>query len=63
MVLGLTTAGVGALGWLCGPVVGNAVFGLWYRKWGREIAAVSPVFSAAVSILCSWPHKLVLSGV
>ncbi|MCJ1229432.1 TIM23 complex component [Toensbergia leucococca] len=39
MVLGLTTAGVGALGWLCGPVVGNAVFGLWYRKWGREIAA------------------------
>lgn len=50
LLLGLATAGSGAIGWLLGPFVGNAVFGLSHRKLGAQIAAVrhstlSPVLS------------------
>ncbi|MCJ1259539.1 hypothetical protein MMC24_007377 [Lignoscripta atroalba] len=38
VVLGLATGACGAVGWLLGPFVGNAVFGLWYRRFGGEIA-------------------------
>ena len=41
VVLGLATGACGAVGWLLGPFVGNAVFGLWYRRFGGEIAVVS----------------------
>lgn len=40
LLLGLATAGSGAIGWLLGPFVGNAVFGLSHRKLGAQIAAV-----------------------
>lgn len=40
LLLGLATAGSGAVGWLLGPFVGNAVFGLLHRKLGAQIAAV-----------------------
>ena len=40
LLLGLATAGSGAVGWLLGPFVGNAVFGLSHRKLGAQIAAV-----------------------
>ena len=32
VVLGLATAACGAAGWLMGPFVGNAVWGLIYRR-------------------------------
>ncbi|KAI4124422.1 MAG: hypothetical protein LQ347_005745 [Umbilicaria vellea] len=38
MVLGLATAGCGAVGWLIGPVLGGTVFGIWYRRFGAQIA-------------------------
>ncbi|MCJ1304361.1 TIM23 complex component [Hypocenomyce scalaris] len=38
MVLGLATAGCGAVGWLIGPVLGGTVFGFWYRRFGAQIA-------------------------
>lgn len=40
LLLGLATAGSGAIGWLLGPFVGNAIFGLSHRKLGPQIAAV-----------------------
>ena len=40
ILLGLATAGSGAVGWLMGPFVGNAVFGIAHRKLGTQIAAV-----------------------
>lgn len=40
LLLGLATAGSGAVGWLLGPFVGNAVFGISHRKLGAQIAAV-----------------------
>lgn len=40
LLLGLATAGSGAVGWLLGPFVGNAVFGLSHRKLGAQITAV-----------------------
>lgn len=42
MLLGLATAGCGAVGWLIGPVLGGTVFGFWYRRFGAQIAEVSP---------------------
>ena len=41
IVLGLATAGSGAVGWLLGPFVGNAVFGMIHRRVGGQIAEVS----------------------
>lgn len=41
VVLGLTTAGFGALGWLAGPFVGNAAFNLLNKKYKAQIAEVS----------------------
>ncbi|MCJ1270548.1 TIM23 complex component, partial [Lobaria immixta] len=38
IVLGLATATSGAAGWLIGPFVGNAVFGLIYRRFRTQIA-------------------------
>ena len=41
LVLGLMTAGSGGVGWLLGPFVGNAVFGMAHRRVGAQIAEVS----------------------
>lgn len=47
-MLGLATAASGAVGWLLGPFVGNAVFGVMWRRSRLQIAAVSdppsPIF-------------------
>ena len=34
----------GSVGWLLGPFLGNAVFGLRYRRLGGEIAEVGVSF-------------------
>ena len=41
LVLGLATLGSGAVGWLLGPFLGNAVFGMAHRRVGLQIAEVS----------------------
>lgn len=41
VVLGLTTAGFGVVGWLAGPFVGNAVFNAMNRRFKGQIAEVS----------------------
>jgi import inner membrane translocase subunit TIM23 len=41
VVLGLATAACGAAGWLVGPVVGNGVWGLVYRKYKPSVNTVS----------------------
>lgn len=41
LVLGLATLGSGAVGWLLGPFLGNAVFGMAHRRVGPQIAEVS----------------------
>ncbi len=46
VVLGLTTAGFGALGWLAGPVVGNTVFNMFHRKYKGQFVEVSACVSA-----------------
>ncbi|KAL9076792.1 MAG: hypothetical protein Q9161_000777 [Pseudevernia consocians] len=38
LVLGLVTMGSGAVGWLLGPFLGNAVFGMVHRRVGLQIA-------------------------
>ncbi|KAK5001161.1 TIM23 complex component, partial [Cryomyces antarcticus] len=38
IMLGLYTAAIGAVGWMVGPVVGNQVFGLWFRGLKGQIA-------------------------
>ena len=40
VVLGLATAGSGAVGWLMGPFVGNGVFAMVHRSRRGEIAEV-----------------------
>ncbi|CAG8079153.1 unnamed protein product [Penicillium salamii] len=37
VVLGLATAACGAAGWLAGPVIGNGVWGLVYRKFKPSV--------------------------
>ncbi|CAI7581203.1 unnamed protein product [Penicillium bialowiezense] len=37
VVLGLATAACGAAGWLVGPVVGNGIWGLVYRKFKPSV--------------------------
>lgn len=46
IVLGLATAGSGAVGWLVGPFVGNAVFGVVYRGLRGEIEEVGGITRA-----------------
>lgn len=41
IVLGLATAASGAVGWLIGPFVGNAVFGIIYRRFRTQFTVVS----------------------
>lgn len=41
ILLGLATAGSGAVGWLIGPFVGNAVFGFIFRRFRQQIRVVS----------------------
>jgi import inner membrane translocase subunit TIM23 len=41
VVLGLATAACGAAGWLVGPIVGNGVWGLVYRKFKPSVNTVS----------------------
>lgn len=43
VVLGLATAACGALGWLIGPFVGNAVWGLIYRRYRMSVNIVSSI--------------------
>ncbi|KAL1975460.1 hypothetical protein VTN31DRAFT_3852 [Thermomyces dupontii] len=38
VVLGLATAACGAVGWLAGPFMGNAIWGLIYRRYRRGVA-------------------------
>lgn len=40
VVLGLATAACGAAGWLVGPVVGNGIWGLVYRKFKPSVNTV-----------------------
>lgn len=41
LVLGLATLGSGGVGWLLGPFLGNAVFGMAHRRLAAQIAEVS----------------------
>jgi hypothetical protein len=41
IVMGVTVMGSGAVGWLLGPTLGNAVFGLRHRGIREEMAEVS----------------------
>lgn len=41
VVLGMATAACGAVGWLVGPFVGNAVWGLVYRRYKPSVVIVS----------------------
>lgn len=41
VVLGMATAACGAAGWLVGPFVGNAVWGLVYRRYKPAVMVVS----------------------
>lgn len=41
ILLGLGTAASGAVGWLIGPFVGNAVFGFIFRRFRKQIRVVS----------------------
>lgn len=41
VVLGMATAACGAAGWLLGPIVGNGLWGLVYRRFAPSVATVS----------------------
>ena len=41
LLLGMATMASGAVGWLLGPFIGNAVFGVMWRRLRGQIAAVS----------------------
>lgn len=41
VVLGMATAACGAVGWLAGPMVGNGIWGLVYRRFKPSVAIVS----------------------
>ncbi|KAF1815963.1 mitochondrial import protein Pam17 [Eremomyces bilateralis CBS 781.70] len=38
IVMGLSTMGLGAVGWLLGPLLGNALFNIMYRKYLPDFA-------------------------
>ncbi|KAK1143456.1 TIM23 complex component [Aspergillus melleus] len=44
VVLGMATAACGAAGWLVGPFVGNAVWGLVYRRYSTAVAVKEKEF-------------------
>ncbi|KAJ5670802.1 Presequence translocated-associated motor subunit pam17 [Penicillium maclennaniae] len=44
VVLGLATAACGAVGWLAGPVVGEGVWGLVYRRFKPSVATKEKEF-------------------
>ncbi|KAJ5623878.1 hypothetical protein N7510_000187 [Penicillium lagena] len=44
VVLGLATAACGAVGWLAGPFVGNAAWGLVYRRYKPSVAVKEKEF-------------------
>lgn len=46
VVLGMATAACGAVGWLAGPMVGNGIWGLVYRRFKPSVAIVSDQFNA-----------------
>lgn len=50
MVMGLGVMGSGAVGWLMGPFLGDAVFGIRYRALRGEMAEVSGVFLGWVGV-------------
>lgn len=52
IVLGLATAACGAAGWLAGPFLGNAVWGLVHRRYKSGVAVVSSPF-----FVSSHPYK------
>ncbi len=54
LILGLATAASGAVGWLLGPFLGNAVFGIVWRRLRLQIAAVSFVFPRGGFQLICW---------
>lgn len=41
IVLGLATAACGAVGWLAGPIVGNGLWGLVYRRFTPSVKTAS----------------------
>ncbi|KAJ5925458.1 Presequence translocated-associated motor subunit pam17 [Penicillium verhagenii] len=44
VVLGLATAACGAVGWLLGPIVGNGLWGLVYRRFTPSVATKEKEF-------------------
>ncbi|KAK7542382.1 presequence translocated-associated motor subunit pam-17 [Phyllosticta citribraziliensis] len=44
IVMGLSVIGTGCVGWLLGPALGDAVFRLWYRRIGSQIAVKEKAF-------------------
>lgn len=48
VVLGLATAACGAVGWLVGPFLGNAIWGLIYRQYKPAVQVVR--------LLCALPY-------
>ncbi|KAK7521942.1 presequence translocated-associated motor subunit pam-17 [Phyllosticta citriasiana] len=44
IVMGLSVIGTGCVGWLLGPALGDAVFRLWYRRIGNQIAEKEKAF-------------------
>ncbi|CZT18395.1 uncharacterized protein RCC_04239 [Ramularia collo-cygni] len=50
IVIGISTFGIAALGWLMGPTVGNGGFRIWAgrRGWTKEIASKEKSFYARI---------------
>lgn len=59
IVLGLATAACGAVGWLLGPMVGNGVWGLVYRRFTPSVATVSRPKKIGLLIVLTFfpPHR------
>jgi import inner membrane translocase subunit TIM23 len=55
IILGLATAACGALGWLAGPVLGNAIWRLVYRKYKGAVAVVCCHFSSPLFLRSAFP--------
>lgn len=54
VVLGLATAACGAVGWLAGPFLGNAIWGLIYRRYRSGVAVVSRHLHCFIFIVFCW---------
>lgn len=58
VVLGLATAACGAVGWLAGPFLGNAVWGLVHRRYKSGVAVVSsPLIICKISCRSIIPYS------